>query len=255
MVLKQAVTMLKRLLPFTLVLLAYESFRSVADKINTHVNYSLSPHFDQFVFGKLPTVYLQNAWWHGKTRWYDFVFYFAYLLHFILPFMLAIVIWKLRENQYWRVVVTYLVVAFGAFITFFLLPAAPPWLASDNHYIEHITRISSNVFGAMGLKDFPSFYNHISPNPVAAVPSLHSAWATLLVIFVYKNFGRRWAALSSVYPLLIYVGTVYEGEHYVFDVIAGILYAVVGYIFTPYIIERISNLYKLLHLKVIKRLI
>ena len=85
----------------------------------------------------------------------------------------------------------------------------------------------------MGLQDFPSFYDHISPNPVAAVPSLHAAWAVLLFIFVLKLYGRRWAVLAAVYPLLIFVGTIYEGEHYAFDVICGILYAVVGYLITP----------------------
>jgi membrane-associated phospholipid phosphatase len=233
----QAINLLRRLGPFVAVVLAYESFRSVADKLNSHVNYSLASGFDRAVFGKLPTQYLQNWWWHGHTSWYDYVFYLAYLMHFIIPIGLALIIWRYRDKQYWRVVNTYLVTAFGAFVTFFLFPAAPPWLASNNHFIPHITRISSDVWYGLGLKNFPSFYNHISPNPVAAVPSLHSAWATLLLIFVYKNFGRRAAAVAFIYPFLIYVGTVYEGEHYVFDELAGVIYAVAGYLVTPYLMN------------------
>src|SRR5437764_275137 len=56
----QAWAMLKRLLPFVVILLVYESFRSVADQLNGHVNYYLAPHFDKLVFGNLPTIYLQN---------------------------------------------------------------------------------------------------------------------------------------------------------------------------------------------------
>jgi membrane-associated phospholipid phosphatase len=156
---------------------------------------------------------------------------------------LAILVWKTRESQYWRVVSTYLVVAFGAFVTFFLLPSAPPWLASQNHYIQPITRISSDVWAGLGLEDFPSVYNHITPNPVAAIPSLHAAWAVLLLIFVYKLYGRRWAVLAAAYPLLIFFGTIYEGEHYAFDVIAGIAYAVAGYVLTPYIMRCTKLLY------------
>jgi membrane-associated phospholipid phosphatase len=239
----QGWALLKRLLPFVSVLLLYESFRGVADKLNTHVNYLLAPHFDNYIFGRLPTQILQGWWWKGRTSWYDYVFYLAYMAHFILPICLAVVVWKTRTRMYWRVISTYLVVAFAAFLTFFLLPSAPPWLASDNHYIAHITRISSYVWAGLGLKNFPSFYNHISANPVAAIPSLHAAWATLLVIFVYRLYGLKWAALAAIYPFLIYVGTIYEGEHYAFDVISGMAYAAAGYLVTPWIMSKVSKLW------------
>jgi membrane-associated phospholipid phosphatase len=225
----QALAMLKRLLPFVGLLLVYESFRSVASQLNSHVNYTLAPRFDRWLFGDLPTNYLQRLLWHGHVQWYDFIFYLAYMAHFILPMGLALLVWKTRERHYWRLVSTYLAVAFASFITFFLFPAAPPWLAAQHHVINPITRISSDVWFALGLKDFPSFYNHLAANPVAAVPSLHAAWATLLVLFVGELYGRRWAALACLYPFLIFVGTVYQGEHYGFDVITGVLYALVGY--------------------------
>lgn len=238
----QAWQLFKHLFPFVAVILIYESFRSVADKLNTHVEYLLAPHFDKFVFGNLPTIYLQNWLWRGHTSWYDYALYFPYLLHFILPFGLALLVWKTREKYYWQVVCTYLVVAFGAFITFFLLPAAPPWLASQNHYIPHIERISSDVWAGLGLHDFPSLYNHIAPNAVAAIPSLHASWAVLLLLFVYSFWGRRWATVAAIYPLLIFIGTIYEGEHYAFDIFAGIIYAVAGYLATPYLMRRTSRL-------------
>jgi membrane-associated phospholipid phosphatase len=249
MIFKQAAQMLKHLLPFVVILLVYESFRGVANKLNSHVNYTLAPHIDKLLFGNLPTVYLQNLLWHGHVRWYDFVFYLAYMLHFIIPIGLALLVWKTREKEYWRVVVTYLVSAFGAFLTFLLFPAAPPWLAAQNNYIQPIVRISSDVWFALGLKDFPSVYNHISPNPVAAIPSLHAAWATLLVIFVYKLYGLRMAAVASIYPFLIYIGTIYEGEHYAFDVITGILYAIAAYMLTPYLIKKSSRFWVKHHAK------
>ncbi|MBI5906666.1 phosphatase PAP2 family protein [Candidatus Saccharibacteria bacterium] len=244
MIFSNALQMLKRLLPFVVVLLSYESFRSVADHLNSHVDYSFAPYMDRILFGGLPTAYLQNLLWHGHVSWYDFVFYLAYMLHFIIPIGLAILVWKTRVKHYWRLVSTYVVAAFAAFLTYLAFPAAPPWLASQNHYIEPITRISSHVWASLGLSDFPSFYNNISPNPVAAVPSLHAAWATLFAIFVYKIYGRRWAALAAIYPLLIYVGTVYQGEHYGFDVITGIIYGFASYKVTPYVILGIKKLFR-----------
>ena len=237
MIFTQALQMLKRLLPFVALLLVYESFRGVADALNAYVNYSVAPQIDKFIFGSLPTAELQGWLWHGSVRWYDFVFYIPYLLHFVLPVGLVLLVWKTRAWQYWRVVTAYLTVSFAGFLTYLAFPAAPPWLASNNGYIQPITRISSEVWSALGIQDFPSLYNHIAPNPVAAVPSLHAAYATLLVLFVLKLYGKRWAYLAAVYPFLIFVGTVYQGEHYVFDVWLGIIYALGAYWAAPYVIK------------------
>ncbi len=232
---------LRRFGPFIVLLLIYESFRSVADKLNSHVDYLTAPHFDSRLFGNLPTVYLQNLLWSGHVRWYDYLLYLPYFLHFVMPLCLGIIVWRTKDNMFWRVMNTYLFVAFAAFLTFLLIPAAPPWLAAQNHYIQPIVRVSGEVWQNLGIHNFPSFYNHISPNPVAAIPSLHAAWATLLLIFVYKLYGRRWAALSALYPIAIFFGTIYDGEHYFFDVLVGIIYAVAGYLIVPKLMHGYSE--------------
>jgi hypothetical protein len=239
---EQAIEMLLRLGPFVVWLLVYESFRSVVPHLNNHVHYSLAPHADRLLFGRLPTKSLQNWLWKGHTSWYDIALYIPYLLFFVIPFGLALLVWKTREKYYWRVVCTYIVVFFSGYLTFLLYPAAPPWLAAQNHFIEPLTRVSSSVWFSLGIHDFPSFYNHLAPNPVAAIPSLHAACATLLTLFVFKLYGRRWGLLSAIYPLMIYFGVVYEGEHYVFDVICGVAYAVAGYALTPHLMRLGSRL-------------
>lgn len=229
----QAKEMLKRLLPFAVGIIIYESFRSIADILNTHVNYKLPIYADQTLFGTLPTVTLQNWLWHGHIQWYDFLFYIPYLLFFVLTFGLAILVWKTRDNQYWKVINTFTVLFFLAFLTFLLMPSAPPWLASENHYIQPITRISSYVWASVGLTDFPSVYNQLAPNPVAAIPSLHTACSALFSIFIFRLYGKKWGYLSIIYPVLVIFGIIYQGEHYVFDVIAGIAYAYFALIATP----------------------
>lgn len=240
MVFKQAVPMLKRMLPFIAVLLVYESFRGFADQLNQNVNYTLAPGADERLFGGLPTAYLQSWLWHGQLSWYDFIFYGAYLLHFVLPIALVILIWKTRVKHYWQSVSVFAVVAFAAFATYAIFPAAPPWMAADHGQIAPITRVSSEVWAAFGLQDFPSIYNKISPNAVAAVPSLHAAWAALFSIVILKLYGRRWAAVSALYPLLIFTGTIYQGEHYAFDVMLGVLYAAGGYLLTSFAFSKFS---------------
>lgn len=243
MIFKQAGQMLRRLLPFVALLLVYESFRGIAHRLNGHVNYTLAPHVDKFLFGSLPTQKLQHWLWHGHTSWYDVALYIPYLLFFIVPLGLALLVWKTRDSQYWRVVTTYLVTFFAAFLTFLVFPTAPPWLASQNHFIEPIVRVSSNVWFSLGLHNFPSVYNHIAPNPVAAVPSLHAACATLFSMFIFKLYGRKWGSLSLIYPAALYLGVVYEGEHYAFDVMAGIAYALFFYWATPHLMRFSAKLW------------
>lgn len=245
----QTTEILKRFTPFVVLLLVYESFRGVAAMLNTNVNYDFMIAADKLLFlGHLPTTLLQNMLWHGAVKWYDFVLYGAYTLHFVLPFALAVLVWKTREKQYWRLITTYVTVSFAGFLTYLAFPAAPPWLASDKGVIEPIAHVSSAIWAAFGIHDFPSVYNKIAPNQVAAMPSLHAAYAMLFALFIIRMYDTKWRWLSVIYPALIWFGTTYMGEHYVIDIIVGILYAVAGYAAAPYILAPIQNsCKKLLH--------
>ncbi len=242
LIFKQTKEMLKRFVPLVGLLIAYESFRGIVPHLNSNVNYMWMHDVDRWMFfGHLPTAWLQQYLWNGQVQWYDFVLYLTYMLHFVLPLVLAVVIWKLFESEYWRYATAYLVVSFAGFLTFLAFPAAPPWMASDLGYIEQIDRISSSVWQALGVNDFPSLYNKIAPNPVAAVPSLHAAYATLFAMFAITLFKSRWRYVSLIYPLFIYFGTVYQGEHYVIDEVLGALYAVGAFLVAPYVLRGIQH--------------
>ncbi|MBI4034333.1 phosphatase PAP2 family protein [Candidatus Saccharibacteria bacterium] len=242
----QARDMLRRLGPFLAIILVYESFRGWAHSLNDHVNYSLAPSFDRWLFGDLPTKYLQDWWWSGRTRWHDVLLYTPYMFYFIAPFALAILIWKTRLGHYWQVITAYSLLYLGAFMTYFAFPAAPPWLAAQDQVIEPVTRVSSEVWASLGIKDFPSVYNVIAANPVAAVPSLHAGASTLFCLLIFKFYGWRWGSLAALYPLLIYIGTVYEGEHYFFDIVTGAAYGIAAFLSAPWATRRLMSGYKLI---------
>lgn len=241
LIVKQALQVCYRLGPFALLLFTYESFRGIATELNTRVNFMFMVDVDRYFFGELPTSALQRWWWDGSVKWYDYALYIPYMLHFLLPFVLAIVVWKFRESQYWRLITAYVSVSFFAFVVYVLFPAAPPWMASDLGYIEPITRVSSHVWATLGIHDFPSLYNEVTPNPVAAVPSLHATYATLFALFVIRFFKFRLRWLALVYPFCIYLGTVYQGEHYVFDEAVGALLAIAGYMWSPWLVKQLAK--------------
>ena len=67
-------------------------------------------------------------------------------------------------------------------------------------------------------------------NQVAALPSLHAGWSTIIAWFLAER-SPRWAwPLLAAYPLWMGFSLVVAGEHYVVDVLIGYLYAgVVAY--------------------------
>jgi membrane-associated phospholipid phosphatase len=245
MIFGQAIKLLKRFVPLVVLLLVYESFRGLVPMLNAHVNFTPMIVADRWMgFGTLQTTTLQNWLWRGHVQWFDFVFYGAYTLHFVLPFALAVLIWKTREKHYWHFIVSLVLLSFAGFLTYLAFPAAPPWMASERGYIEPITRVSSQVWAAFGIHDFPSVYNKISPNPVAAVPSLHAAYSFLFAFFITLLYKTRWKYIAWIYPFLIWVGTVYMGEHYLIDAILGGIYAVASYFAAPYVVRWLTSLYK-----------
>lgn len=240
-VLGQARTFIVRFAPFVLLLLAYDSFRGIADDLNTYVNFWPMIDFDRAVFGGvLPTTTLQEWWWHGSLSWYDFYFYFLYAIHFVMPVALAVLIWKLKPKMYWEFVIAIVALSFMAFITYIVFPAAPPWMASELGYIEPIHRISSDIWAAMGFENFSKLYSELSPNPVAAVPSLHSAYPLLFVLYMWRLFSVRKTWWLLAYPVSMWIGVVYLGEHYVIDFILGALYTVAAYYLAKWIAGRIA---------------
>lgn len=63
-------------------------------------------------------------------------------------------------------------------------------------------------------------------NLVAALPSLHTAYAVLVLVFFWPAVKRLGRVLLTAYPLAMGFSLVYSGEHYVIDVVLG--WVVVG---------------------------
>jgi membrane-associated phospholipid phosphatase len=239
------VDIFKSLGPFLFILLAFGSFRFITPELSKRVHYTFMPWFDNSLFNGLPTIKLQHLLWHGYVTWYDYILYGVYVSHYILPVILAWIIYKHHKPEYLRFAMTYIFASFTAFIIFIVYPTAPPWMASEKGYIPHITRISSAIFSSLGVHNFSKLYSTYVPNPIASAPSLHTTYSVLFVIFIYRLFGKRWGTISLIYPFCIILGVVYMGEHYAFDIFAGILLAAGSYLVTPVALRYIKfRLYK-----------
>lgn len=227
--------------PFVFLLFGYELMRGVADNManlgqmtrEDHGNIQLDwlIEWDKALFfGNLPSIWLQDRLYvPGKVHWYDTLSAVVYLLHFVFPLVFAFVLWLRSRDAFRRFTITLLVLSYGAFVFFLLLPTAPPWLAQDWGYLDNLERPSYQaykVFLPEGLANYDTFkmWTAASPNPVAALPSLHAAFPWLVLLFAVRCFGKKgW--LFLFYNAAVWFAVVYLSQHWVIDVIAGILWA------------------------------
>jgi hypothetical protein len=112
----------------------------------------------------------------------------------------------------------FLVATAISIVIHWLYPTAPPRLAEDG--IEDTLRVLSGI-------DIGSPTSSALSNPVAAVPSLHAAYAVgvgIGLLLYARSPLLRFA--GAVYPPLVVLTIVVTGNHFVLDAVAGI--AVLG---------------------------
>ena len=67
-------------------------------------------------------------------------------------------------------------------------------------------------------------------NNVAAMPSLHAAYALLIALYLWKMVPPWARVLLALYPPAMAFALVYSGEHYLVDCFAGWAYAVAAFV-------------------------
>ncbi|MEO8889373.1 MAG: phosphatase PAP2 family protein [Jatrophihabitantaceae bacterium] len=217
-------------LPFTLVLMTYDQSRAIADTLGMPVHELDVARAERWLFGAhIPTVWLQQHFYDPATvHWYDAVATVIYSSHFMLTPVLAGIFW-IRDRKLWlRYISRVIVLSFAGLATYVVFPEAPPWLASKDGYIGPVTRLSARGWEYLHA----GFANRLieagqsgGSNAVAAMPSLHFAFAVLAAMFVADRFTSRRRYLFALYPIVMALTLVYTGEHYVIDLVFGLLYA------------------------------
>jgi hypothetical protein len=234
---KQHLLFLRDWLPVVALLEVYNITRGAADRLFApHVTPMI--HFDTwltgwFTGGRIPTVWLQRHLYHPHPQWWEVFVTLVYISHFLTVPTVAVVLWMRNRDLSYRFMRRWITLSVAGLITYFLYPAAPPWWAAKYGYLgDAVERISSRGFGAIGLHSAGNTLNVLQAdqsNEVAAMPSLHTAYALMAVAFFLPMVRRRWWPVLSLYPLAMTFTLVYTGEHYVADVLVGWVY--VGLVF------------------------
>jgi membrane-associated phospholipid phosphatase len=225
---RQILQILLDWLPIVVVLFAYDMTRGTADSLGISAHTWPMIHFDEFVSGgQAPTVWIQeHIYAEGVVKPWDVAFAIVYTSHFIVPFATAGVLWARDRLAFLAFTKRLVTLAFAGLATYVAFPAAPPWMASEVGLIDEIARSTSKGWEVIGVGTASLFTNRQqSVNLVAAVPSLHAAFAALVAMFLWRRVSPWLRPVLAVYPLAMGFTLIATGEHYLFDVLLGFGYA------------------------------
>jgi membrane-associated phospholipid phosphatase len=127
-----------------------------------------------------------------------------------------------RHEAFSRFRNTILLANLVGLIGFWLMPTAPPWMFPDKGFVAGVNH-SSALLQTFG-------------NSYAAMPSLHAADALIVAFFLVTTSRTVWAkALWTLWPLWVWFSVVATANHFVLDVVAGIIVAVASLLATAYL--------------------
>jgi PAP2 superfamily protein len=134
--------------------------------------------------------------------------------HFVVTLGLLVLLWWRRADIYRPLRNSLVVVNLLAFIVFWLYPVAPPRMLSG--FIDVVD--ASHAFGSFHSGSLASHADEL-----AAMPSLHIAWAAWCSLALWRMSPRRWVrVLAILYPSLTAFTVIATGNHFVFDILGGL---------------------------------
>ena len=215
--------------PLIFMFVIFESFFMILPYFNSHDYDRELAQMDFSLFGVYPTVWIE----HWVRPWLTDLLYLAYFIYY--PFPLFILVYLYRKKQFTALdksVFILLVVNYGAYITYFFVPAMGP------RYYEPImqlqTRTLNGIFLAVPIRDIIHVFE---PNKFDAFPSLHIATSLTTTIIMFK-YNKKMFLTFIPLILGIFVAVIYCRFHYVVDVFAGIVWTVVAVSFAGWFYDK-----------------
>jgi membrane-associated phospholipid phosphatase len=150
--------------------------------------------------------------------------------HFIVTLGLLAWLWWRRADIYRPLRNTLVLVNLLGFVVFWRYPVAPPrMLGGFTDVVASTHAIGSWHTGALA--------SHA--NELAAMPSLHMAWAGWCALAVWRACSRTWLrALALLHVGLTALAVLSTGNHFVLDLVAGLLVLAVSVVLAQLLSRR-----------------
>lgn len=158
---------------------------------------------DSLPFGIVPCLWIQQ---HLRNQLLDILFrwvHISYMYAILLGPTFAFII----RGETKRYLLSFILTISIGLLIHYMAPTQPPWMA-----VEGVIRINGDYF------------THLDKNLTAAMPSIHQAIICLAACLVWK-YGIHARVVAISYNIMMGMALVYLGEHFIVDLIAGILIA------------------------------
>ncbi|HEY2570467.1 MAG TPA: phosphatase PAP2 family protein [Solirubrobacteraceae bacterium] len=134
--------------------------------------------------------------------------------HFVVTLGLLGWLWWRRADIYRPLRNSLVLVNLLAFVVFWLYPVAPPRMLSGFIDVVDVT----HAFGSFHSGSLASHADEL-----AAMPSLHIAWAVWCSVALWRMSPRRWVrGLAIAYPCTTAFTVVATGNHFILDLLGGL---------------------------------
>ncbi|KAI0045931.1 PAP2-domain-containing protein [Auriscalpium vulgare] len=220
-------------LPVTSWVMCYFSSQFIPHKHRPGISVSVLPTLESVLYGANISDLL-TRYTHPVL---DIMAWLPYgLMHFILPFVVAIFLWLFRQKEVlhlWARAFGYM--NFIGVAVQILFPCSSPWY----EVIFGLTPANYSMKGSPGglLRIDNIFHSHgytitFSNSPVifGAFPSLHSGCATMEALFI-SHFFPQTTKYAWGYASVLWWATMYLTHHYLIDVVGGSCLAIAFFYF------------------------
>jgi hypothetical protein len=209
-------------------LAAYEMPHDDPEGLDARVHVKYPIVIDKLLgLGVTPTVRLQRAFSApDEINRFERVLVLSHWVWFAVPHLsLGYILLRDPERFPSAAARMYTVFDVGA-VFYWAIPTAPPWWAAQRGFLEERdrpveVRRMMIEYGPQFWGDlWPSLYDLLGGNPLAAMPSLHFA-TSLMGAHLLAETGPVAGAVGSLYAATLGLALVYLGEHYGADLLAG----------------------------------
>jgi len=205
----------KQLTPFIVLLMSYEALQGVAGSLSlAPVIHRASSGAPYGIIEAVQSAFLSPDLTDAMSLFYG--------LHFPLVIGSAILLWYSNRGLYKRYVYSLVACSYVSLVFYTLAPSAPPWY---NGVASNLLATTSAQNGSSSLfSELARIGSLIESDKLAAFPSLHAAYVILFSYFTIK-LKRAYALVSVPMTVGVLFSTIYLGQHYITDLVAGVLVA------------------------------
>jgi membrane-associated phospholipid phosphatase len=206
---------LKNSVFFVSLLLSYEALQGVTGALINSGSVASLADIDGSIFRFAYD--LQKVFFSPSVTVASILFYG---LHVFLIIVAVVLFWFRNRMIYRGYAYSMILTSYLALFTFVVFPTSPPWFTGAARNLLS----DGSVLLPSALQELQQALLAIESDKFAAFPSLHAAYAVLFTIYALR-LSRKLGLVVLAIACGVFFSTIYLGQHYVIDLIGGIIYS------------------------------